>query len=584
MSDSNGYIRVATVTELETAGCLVVAGVDRPIAVFWADGNPRAVDNRCPHMGFPMHQGTVSDGIVTCHWHHARFELSSGCTFDLFADDLPTCEVKIEDNVVYVARQVRQADEVGRAKRRLNEGMAQNIGLIIAKSVISLLRAATPTAELVCEGALFGSRYRDGWGPGMTILTALANLAPSLDDESRFLALYQGLRRVAGDCAGQIPRRDRYPLEGAEADLPTLKRWFRYWTLVRHRDAAERTLLTALANGAGPRQTADLLFCAITDRFYANTGHALDFSNKAFEVLDLIGWEHAPEVLPTVVQQVVSARGGEELNAWRHPVDLVPLLEAAFAQLPAALDRGRDKLWSNPAGLAQNLLGDDPHAVVGALVEAIQEGARPRQLSQALCYAAALRLARFGQSNEQGDWITALHTFTYCQALHQALKRLDAEALPEVLRGVFHGAMSVYLDRFLNVPPAPLPTARELVDEPTDADELRARLLQVLDTREQVDAAARVTARYLSLGHPLTPLVETLARAVLREDAEFHTFQVLEAGVQQAEEWGEGPESQAILIAVARYLGAHSPTQRTQLQTAEIALRLHRGDALYEGA
>ena len=47
----------------------------------------RAVDNRCPHMGFPLHRGTLRDGILTCHWHHARFDLESGGTFDQFADE-----------------------------------------------------------------------------------------------------------------------------------------------------------------------------------------------------------------------------------------------------------------------------------------------------------------------------------------------------------------------------------------------------------------------------------------------------------------------------------------------------------------
>jgi hypothetical protein len=28
-----------------------------------------ALDNRCPHMGFPLDRGTVEDGILTCHWH-----------------------------------------------------------------------------------------------------------------------------------------------------------------------------------------------------------------------------------------------------------------------------------------------------------------------------------------------------------------------------------------------------------------------------------------------------------------------------------------------------------------------------------
>jgi hypothetical protein len=27
-------------------------------------------------MGFPLDRGSVDDGILTCHWHHARFELA----------------------------------------------------------------------------------------------------------------------------------------------------------------------------------------------------------------------------------------------------------------------------------------------------------------------------------------------------------------------------------------------------------------------------------------------------------------------------------------------------------------------------
>jgi hypothetical protein len=88
--------------------------------------------------------------------------------------------------------------------------------------------------------------------------------------------------------------------------------------------------------------------------------------------------------------------------------------------------------------------------------------------------------------------------------------------------------------------------------------------------------------RYLDLGHPVIPLIATMTRAVVREDADFHTFQVLEAGVRQYREWDGGAPGRNILIAVARYLAAHAPTQRAQLQTAQIALRMHRGESLYE--
>jgi hypothetical protein len=59
------------------------------------------------------------------------------------------------------------------------------------------------------------------------------------------------------------------------------------------------------------------MLTAITERYFADGGHVADFTNKAFESLDLIGWEHAPAILPSVVDQIVSACGSEESNAWR---------------------------------------------------------------------------------------------------------------------------------------------------------------------------------------------------------------------------------------------------------------------------
>ena len=69
--------------------------------------------------------------------------------------------------------------------------------------------------------------------------------------------------------------------------------------------------------------------------------------------------------------------------------------------------------------------------------------------------------------------------FTYCNALHGMLTRVRGSGAvrevaidPRWLRGIFYGAMSVYLVRFLNVPPASLPGERgdTLDDLPGDAD------------------------------------------------------------------------------------------------------------------
>jgi hypothetical protein len=151
-------------------------------------------------------------------------------------------------------------------------------------------------------------------------------------------------------------------------------------------------------------------------------------------------------------------------------------------------------------------------------------------------------------------------------------------------RSLLHGAMALYLARYLNVPPARIPGdgGEALDDLPSDVDALRAALLDAFDRQRQVDLAARLVARHLTLGHSPPALIATLARALLREDAGFHAYQMLEAGVRQFEAWGNTTEGRHILIAVARYLAAHSPTERAALQTADIARRLMRGGELHE--
>jgi len=586
---TTNFVRAGSLEELKAEGQLVVRGPHRPILVVYAHERVFAFDNRCPHMGFPLDRGSVEDGILTCHWHHARFDLASGCTFDLWADDVPTCPVEVRDLEVWVKPTFGYADPAAHWRRRLHDGLAHNLGLVIAKAVQGELAADVPPADAARQIVLFGARHSDGWGVGLTIFTALGNLLPVLPEEETYLALFHGARRVAADCEGQAPRRERAPL-ASSPDLATLKRWLRRWTAVRHREAAERTLLTAIAAGASPAALADLLLDAETDRTFADGGHSLDYINKAFECLDLVGWEQAGDVLPTVVGQMVGARGAEESTAWRQPEDLVTLCQTTAAELPRLFAAGRGgERWSDYAALAHLLLSDDAVAIVAALKAAIRAGASPTDLGRSLAYAAALRVARFGSANEHSDWETAHHVFTYANAVHRMLKRIETADQDGHLavRGILHGAMALYLARYLNVPPARIPVDGgddRSNDLPTDAEALRVALLDAFDRQRQVDRAARLVARHLTLGYPPKALIATLARALLREDAGFHAYQMLEAGVRQFSEWGNTNEGRYILIAVARYLAAHSPTERAALQTADIGRRLMRGGELHQEA
>jgi nitrite reductase/ring-hydroxylating ferredoxin subunit len=566
-------LRAASLKELEEKGRLVVGVEGHTICLLHEGGEVHAVDNRCPHMGFPLHRGSVADGVLTCHWHHARFDLCTGGTFDQWADELRRFPVEIDDGEIYVDVTPRR-DPVDHQRRRLQVGLERDISLVVAKAAIVLTEADPTGADAFRAGLDFGVRRRGGgWFRGLTTLSCLMNLAPRLAPEDRAAALYHGLSDVAADSAGMEPRFPLEPLPGGELDPSRLGRWFRGFIEVRDAEGAERALVSAVRAGASEPQLADMLFAAATDHRYLDGGHTLDFVNKALEALDAASWERAEAVLAALPAQLAFAERMEEANAWRNPVDLVALLEDAFARLPEALAAERGD-WDGRDALVETLLSGEPGEILDALLAALHEGAREVELASAVSFAAATRIARFPTSNEFGDWDTALHTFTFANAVEQGLRR---SASPELLRGVLDAAMSVYLDRFLNVPAARLP--QPLGGEP---DTLLAELRDLYDRQQQVDEAGQLVASYLGAGGDADRLVAELGSCLLREDRNFHTIQCVEAAVRQHELLGGTEESGLPLLAAARYLAAHASTARSQRQTYEIARRLHRGERIYE--
>jgi len=562
-------VRAGTLAELQSDGRLLTKVGSVPVVVFWHDSTPYAIEDRCPHLGFPLHQGTVEAGLVTCHWHHARFDLVSGCTLDLWADDARGFTAEVRDGEVFVGARADD-DPIGHLQARLRNGLEEGITLVIAKSVLGLLDAGVSPADIVRTGVDFGTTYRGaGWGAGLTVLVAMANLFPHLAGEDRALALVHGLSFVANDTGNQAPRFPVGPLPTQSVPMARLAAWYRRFVDTRSSDSAERTLETALGDPARLGEVEEMMFAAISDHVFIDGGHTIDFTNKAFEALDLVGRDAAGQVLPTLVMQTARAQRSEEFSEWRHPHDLVVLATETEAQLQGP--GPEQSVGIDVGAVAWKLLAEEPWAVADALIEARASGATDEELGRALAYAAALRIVRFHTRNDHADWDTVHHSFTAANALHQALRR---NPTPELRRAAVQAALRIYLDRFLNVPAARLPHATH---GSIDA------LNRCFDTQGMVDEAANEAYGFLAAGGARADLIAALGRALLVEDAGFHWFQTVEAGVRQATAWPEGSEESAlILVAIARFLAAHTPTRRELPTVVRIATRLRRGEALYE--
>ena len=61
----SAWVHAGNLEDLKARGMKVVQGRRTPLLVICEGSGCFAVDNRCPHLGFPLHRGSVADGLLT---------------------------------------------------------------------------------------------------------------------------------------------------------------------------------------------------------------------------------------------------------------------------------------------------------------------------------------------------------------------------------------------------------------------------------------------------------------------------------------------------------------------------------------
>ena len=218
-------------------------------------------------------------------------------------------------------------------------------------------------------------------------------------------------------------------------------------------------MLAAIERPSSQADLAEMMVTAATDHFYLDGGHVIDFINKAFELLDRIGWEHAADVLPSLIRQLSGAQRSEEQNSWRSPVDLVTLLSETFDSLNQLLKEGRGRGVETRQWIRGGAsTGTNPQAIVAALNEALRQGCAPSTACRGGSTgrgAAHRQIPRAQTSSPTGSQCcTPFRTPTHCIRCSREPSR------PRCCAGVYHGAMRVYLDRFPQCSGCPLTGTR----------------------------------------------------------------------------------------------------------------------------
>jgi nitrite reductase/ring-hydroxylating ferredoxin subunit len=231
------FVPVAQVSDL-SVGRKVVKVEDRQIALFRIEDRFYAVDNRCPHMGYPLSMGSLRGETLTCDWHNWKFALEDGrCTFG--EESVRSYTVRIEGGQLLVDL----ADEPVEAQMEkhlasLRRGLFRNETGRVARDAARLLSLGMRPAEVMREGALHNSEREEyGWGHALAVIADCTSLAEFYDDPSIPVvrALWSSAAPVRRYPARETPEAERADVLGEhefrrridEEDVDGAEAWLR---------------------------------------------------------------------------------------------------------------------------------------------------------------------------------------------------------------------------------------------------------------------------------------------------------------------------------------------------------------------
>ena len=433
----NTWTRAVALDALEEKGRLVFRKDGRQIALFDTPEGVVACNNRCPHEGYPLREGSLDEQcIITCNWHNWKFDLRSGRNL-YGGEGLRTYPVEVRAGEVWIDLAdppfARRRAEILASLGKAREDNAYNR---MAREIARLHRLGADPLDALREAIHWScERMEFGW------THACAGVADWLtlydenegDDETRLACVLEGLAHIADD----VLREPRHPFPDAAA-RPYEEEAFVGAVEREDEGAAFAMLRGGLAAGLGfPDFERGLSRAALAH--YNDFGHSLIYVTKAGRLIERLGPGVAEPLLVSLARGMVFATRE----------DLIPEFRGypkALAQWGKA-ENGVDPAPANWRGLGINK----------ALAQASSSsGAPPMRLFHALLGANARNLLTFDAEHQDRvrvpiddnvGWLDFTHGITFANAVRTQCAKFPELWPPALLQmACFSGRNAPYTD------------------------------------------------------------------------------------------------------------------------------------------
>jgi len=397
----------------ESVKMLRIAG--RQIALFHTADGLKACDNRCPHEGYPLSEGSLStDCVLTCNWHNWKFNLDTG--ENLYGGDrLRTYPLEIRDGVIWIdLTEQPYAERYAQLRDSLHDAFDDYSYDRMARETARLIKIGADPLDVLRLAIDWSWRKLEfGW------THAYAGMADWLtlyhehrnSRELSLVCLVESISHVAYD----VLRERDYPFgeaDGGDRDKFDETKFIEFIE-TENETAAVAAIRTGIRAGLGFADFESALTQAAL-LHYNDFGHSLIYVTKAAVLIERLGDVVMEPVLLSLVRGFIFASREDRIPEFR-------------AYAPQLAKWGKHKaIAAEPALWRQRGISKSLQATVAC------SGNPPEQIYRALLLANAVNLLSF-DINQQDKvkvpvsgnvgWLDFTHGLTFANAVRRQCTR-----------------------------------------------------------------------------------------------------------------------------------------------------------------
>ena len=441
------WIETVSVDELEKKGRVVVRNGARQFALMKWNGRVFALDNRCPHEGYPLSEGSVNiqDCVLTCNWHNWKFSLDTGENIS-GEDDVPVYETKQESGNIWIhVPEIPQEVLLERSIRQLKKAFENQSYDRMVRELARMHFQQLDPLQAVQKGIEWSWQKLEYGMDHAYAVTAdwLVFYREFAEIDKRLICLSESLDYLAETSL----RQPDFPYTTDRIDFT--EEGFLQAIEKEDEDSAIAMVNGALARGM---HFSDLeeYFTQAALLHYQDFGHSLIYVSKISRLLDALGVEMEAFFLPSLVRSICSATREDLLPEFRK------LGSAGFSR-----HQGSPALAGSTPLNPEDLVGKPVNFCLNWVLEK-SKAHPPEELYDALLQANAKNLLHYDMSfqfnyensvSTNVGWLDFTHGLTFANAVRlQCTKfpRLWNQGLLQM--ACFSGRNHKYLDRSILEP------------------------------------------------------------------------------------------------------------------------------------